>query len=158
MWAQSWVSIVDLVLPFPRKPLRTSRRSWKARSVLSLPLPPPTLCPWAGPHALPLSHSAGSWRKCSKRLKNSSPPWGCFPLLLSSGNNQCLERPTDGWEVECTPLHGTSMTARTSGAHPVASTPPPAPPILPPPLSTCLPVLGGGHRVGQGWSQEEQGT
>ncbi|KAI5929112.1 Angiotensin-converting enzyme [Manis javanica] len=89
MWAQSWVSIVDLVLPFPRKPLRTSRRSWKA--------------------------SAGSWRKCSKRLKNSSPPWGCFPLLPSSGNNQCLERPTDGWEVECTPPHGTSMMARTSG-------------------------------------------
>ncbi|KAK2503323.1 hypothetical protein MC885_018280 [Smutsia gigantea] len=52
-----------------------------------------------------------------------------------------LERPTDGWEVECMPPPGTSMMAGTSGAHSVASTPLLHPPFLAPSslhLSACL--------------------
>ena len=61
MWAQSWVNILDLALPFPEKPPEDITKIMKGQVRARVPVcPAHPPAPWAGPHTLPLPHSTGS--------------------------------------------------------------------------------------------------
>lgn len=64
--------------------------------------------------------------------------WGCFPPLLSSGENSMMERPTDEREVEC---HAIRLGLLQREGLQVLTAVSPLPLLLL--LSTCLPVSAG---------------
>ncbi|XP_077019647.1 angiotensin-converting enzyme isoform X3 [Tamandua tetradactyla] len=75
MWAQSWVNIVDLVLPFPKKPLEDITKIMKIQR----------------------------WKtdKMFHEAEKFLTSLGLMPTPLEFWNNSMLEKPTDGREVDC---------------------------------------------------------
>lgn len=70
--------------------------------------PAPDLC-------LHSTARAGMLHTCSGWQRNSSPPWGSCPCLLSFGQSPCWRNQTTGVRWCATPPPGTSTTGRTSG-------------------------------------------
>ncbi|XP_055982553.1 angiotensin-converting enzyme-like protein Ace3 [Sorex fumeus] len=75
MWAQSWVNILDLVLPFPEKPLEDITKTMKDQ------------------HWKPL--------KMFEEADKFFVSLGMIPAPPEFWKKSMLERPTDGREVEC---------------------------------------------------------
>jgi hypothetical protein len=80
MWAQSWVNILDLVLPYPQTPPEDVTKIMKGQVGAWLQGVPTPQYPWAhrtAPMHLFFLHSTGSLRKCLQKQTCSLPPWGC---------------------------------------------------------------------------------
>ena len=156
MWAQFWVNILDLVLPFPKKPLEDITKIMKSQVSARCPSDPASSTPsgWA----LCIPSSTQHW-KPSKMFERAEKFFTSLGLLSTPPNfwkTSMMEKPTDGREVECHASAWDFYDGKDVRSH-GAPAPPSSPSLsLPPlvPLSTCPPVLGGG----QGWAGPEPGS
>ncbi|XP_029783975.1 angiotensin-converting enzyme-like protein Ace3 [Suricata suricatta] len=92
MWAQSWVNILDLVLPFPKKPPEDVTKIMKSQRCKPL-----------------------------KMFEEAEKFFTHLGLLSTPPNfwkTSVMERPTDGRDVECHASAWDFYKARTSGANP----------------------------------------
>lgn len=103
MWAQSWVKILDLVLPFPNKPPEDVTKTMKGQvGTWSPRVPAPTAL---GPRdRAPCTVSAPQHWKPTKMFEEADDFFtslGLFPVPDEFWTKSMLEKPTDGREVEC---------------------------------------------------------
>lgn len=102
MWAQSWVNILDLALPFPEKPpediTKIMQGQVSARAPVCPARPPSPL--GGAPHA---SSSPQHWKpeKMFQEAEKFFTSMGMLSTPPEFWTNSMMERPTDGREVEC---------------------------------------------------------
>ena len=145
VWAQSWVNILDPVLPFPEKLPEDITKIMRGQvSARPRSAPAPSAALRGAPRT---SSSSQQWK--SEKMFQEAEKFVTSPGLLSTPpgfwKNSKMERPTDGREVECHTsawdfYNRKDFRSSACGQHH------PLPLLLP--LSTCLPGSGGWRGLG----------
>lgn len=104
MWAQSWENILDLVLPYPKKPPEDITKIMKSQvsaEPLDVPIPQ---SPWVNGLTEPRDPFSPQHWKPEKMFHEADiffTSMGLLPVPPDFWIKSMLERPVDGRDVEC---------------------------------------------------------